>query len=306
MMKLVENKGIQFEEITHSYYCQGKELIGVTSLMGKHGLSADYSGVSQTILDNAAERGKAIHKMLEDYDNGETVLPGDFSKILKAYKELNLNIICSEYLVSDNETVASFIDKVEAVDENTVDLIDVKTTYKLHIEALEWQLGIYKYLFELQNPGIKVRKCWAVHAREDFAKKREINPVSEDRVKELIRCEKEGMIYLEDEPKSVMPQGFDDAKLLQLVTALDELEALNESAKVYAETSKMLMDELYNSMLNENIDEISLPDGRKFTLKRPYSKATFDTKKFKEKYPDLYKQYAGSSITKGNVTLSKK
>ena len=44
-----------------------KELVSVTTLLKKHGLTPDYSFVNEVVLSTKAERGKVIHKELENY-----------------------------------------------------------------------------------------------------------------------------------------------------------------------------------------------------------------------------------------------
>ena len=73
-MELNHNTSVFFEPLTHVYLLGDKELIGVTALMEKHGLGADYSGISQDVLEKAAAEGTAIHKEIEDYDNGLSIL----------------------------------------------------------------------------------------------------------------------------------------------------------------------------------------------------------------------------------------
>ena len=109
-MRLRKNKEVAFNEWLHVYTASdGHTLIGATELMKRHGLSPDYGGISKDVLEKAAARGTAIHQLLQDYDDGKAVIEDEN---LKAYKTLGLKVHCSEYLVSDNEIVATFIDKV--------------------------------------------------------------------------------------------------------------------------------------------------------------------------------------------------
>ena len=89
-MRLKVNKKVFFSDIVHCYLNdKGDELIGVTSLMKKHGLGADYSGIPQDVLERAAERGSRVHRLLEDYDNGKAV---EDCPILQSYKSLGLQV----------------------------------------------------------------------------------------------------------------------------------------------------------------------------------------------------------------------
>ena len=134
-------KRVFFEPTSHSYVLDGETLLmGVTSLMKKHGLSPDYSGIPEATLRKAAEEGTAIHKEIQDYENGISVLASD---LISEYKKLGLKFIASEYQVTDYETVASAIDGIyEGSKKKKVKLVDFKTTQKYHRRSLEWQLGI--------------------------------------------------------------------------------------------------------------------------------------------------------------------
>ena len=44
------NQEVYFDSITHTYLMGDKILQGVTTLMRKHGLSTDYSGIPDHIL----------------------------------------------------------------------------------------------------------------------------------------------------------------------------------------------------------------------------------------------------------------
>lgn len=305
-MKLKKLKSVIFDPISHTYLntMTGGILKGVTTLMKEHNLSADYSGIPQTVLNKAAERGTAIHKMLEDYDDGKSVVGGEFEAELKAYKNLGLKIVCSEYLVSDCSLVASSIDKVIDIGSETeVDLGDVKNTSSVHKEALEWQLGIYKYFFERMNPKIKVRKCWCLHVRDGKARQIEVSPVSEAEVKALLQCEADGQLYI------AMPKADADAnelmtkkELADLMEVVNKVSALEETLKQLKTIKDESFDRIYNYMIEKNLDEISYPGG-KFVLKKPYTTNRIDSTLLKKQKPELFELYSKTTTVKGSVTF---
>ena len=110
MIQLNQNTRVSFESITHSYLLDNEiYLMGVTSLMRKHGLSPNYDNIPPEVLQRAAERGSKVHQDIEDYCNGKEVV---MTPSLKAYISCGVKAIANEYLVSDNEIVASSIDIV--------------------------------------------------------------------------------------------------------------------------------------------------------------------------------------------------
>lgn len=302
-MRLRNNKKVSFDKLSHTYLCGDKVLIGVTSLMSKHGLSVNYSSIPQRVLQEAADRGTAIHNMLEDYDNGKSVANAKYVDELNAYRKLGLKVLKSEYLVSDNKMVASQIDKVLATDEeNMVDLGDVKTTSTLHKDALAWQLGIYKFLFELQNPKIKVRNCYGIHVRGDKAKMELVTPVSEKRVQALFDAEAEGCIYLDiPEAHTSALAILGDMELGLVEETESYLSQLEEQVKVLKAQLEESRKVIYDAMMEADLTKI---DGERgvYSLRKPTVRESFDSASFKKAYPDLYAQFIKTSEVKGSIS----
>ena len=154
-MELHHDDRVFFDPVSHSYTLDGEKLLmGVTELMRKHNLGADYSGIPEATLKKAAEEGTAIHRELQEYEKGEAVFA---SELVDEYKRLGLKFVEAEYPISNYESVASAIDMVyEGSAPDKAILVDIKTTSEYHRRPLEIQLGIYRTLFECMNPSIKV------------------------------------------------------------------------------------------------------------------------------------------------------
>lgn len=300
---LVNNNEVEFFELSHQYFIGGKELIGVTSLMKKHGLGANYDGIPEDVLKKAAERGTEIHKLLEAYDNGEVVAE---TPELKAYKKLGLDVMRSEYLISDNEMVASMIDKVLWADEpGMVDLGDVKTTSTLHKEALSWQLSIYAYLFERQNPGIKVRNLIGIHVRDGKAKTARAERKSDALIEELFQAEREGRIFSQDSdtPHALAVLSFDEVMALEQAETI--LAQIAEQKKNTEELIADIKDKLYCYMQDNNIDEITCGDGV-YKRKRESIRESIDTARLKKDLPEIAEKYTKTTSVKGSITFKTK
>ena len=311
-MKLVENTCVSFDEITHTYLMGDRWLTGVTSLMKKHGLSPDYSGIDEATLEHAASLGTAAHKQIEDYCDGKVV---EQTPLVKSFAKMNLDVVCCEYLVSDNGIVASSIDMVIKVGENMVDLVDIKRTSTVHKHALSWQLGIYRYLFEMQNPDVKVARCWCLPIQKgnkddilaDLCKPLvEISPVTKDEVETLLECESLGVLYgTVDTPKPITTGAlFMSAN--EGVTLADSIRCIAEyETRIKIEEAKIkdIKARLYDMMLERDVDECVF-DGLKIKLKRPYSRSVLDTKGLKADHPDIYADYIKDTETKGSITIT--
>ena len=313
-MELNKVTRVVFYPLTHSYILDGeKMLIGCTELMRKQNLSPNYTMVDQEVLDHAADLGTQAHKAIEAYCDG---LPIPETPLIKSFKKLGLDIIATEYLVSDFETVASSIDLVAKVDENTVDLIDMKRTSSVHKDALASQLGFYKVFFEAINPDIKVRKCYCLPIKkgnkDDILKDTcgklvEIEPMSKDTVDAILLCEKEGSIWTPD----ANPAEHEVANVVEVFLSIGLGESVALLANLQAQVKEvedsiaLAKESIYNEMLSKGIDNIEV-DGVSITLKRPYETTRVDSKALQTDFPDVYERVAKTSSVKGNITIKPK
>lgn len=294
-MRLRKNKEVAFNEWLHVYTASdGHTLIGVTELMKRHGLSPDYGGISKDVLEKAAARGTAIHQLLQDYDDGKTVIEDEN---LKAYKALGLKVHCSEYLVSDNEIVATFIDKV--LDDCS--LADVKSTSTVHRRPLEWQLSIGAYLFEMQNPGKKVPHLYCIHVRDGKAKLIEVSRIPNEAVERLLECERCGVVYSDNPVPADAALALEEQAVV-LAEQLDQIARLKLAIKETEQASAELQQRLYDYMTENNLDEMACELGT-FVRKAPYTKKALDSTRLKKEKPELYEQYLKESEVKGSITF---
>lgn len=307
-MKLTENNQIWFDATSHTYLLGDKILSGLTSLMAKHSLSPDYSNIPEKVLMAAAEKGTAIHKLLQEYDEGNALLNEPLIEEYRdAIHDAGLTHIASEYLVSDNEVVATFIDKVyDTGIPGVVDLADVKTTLKVHKRSLAWQLGANVVLFERQNPGIKVRNVFCISIDKDTRKLKglvPITPVSAEEVDALLLAEKEGRIYIDlyEEPSAELV--LTDEELTAYVTQQAEIARLKEQIKGIEETLKGLDARVRDYMLSAGIDKLE-GGGGIFTLKKAYERASIDTARLKKMQPGIYEQYKKVTVVAASLSYT--
>lgn len=303
-MELLNNDRVFFEPVSHTYLMGDNVLIGVTSLMEKHGLSPDYSGIPKAVLNKAAEEGTAIHKEIEDYDNGVSVLRTPLiEEYIATCQEHGLIFARNEYLVSDNELVASSIDGVYGP-ESAISLVDYKTTQKVHRRSLEWQLGIYKVLFERQT-SLKVEKCYCLHIDKKGRTIKglvPIEPVSEAEVDALLQAEREGRIYIDQHEEPSAELVLTDAELTAYVTQQNEIARLKEQIKGIEETLKGLDGRVKDYMIANGLDKLE-GGGGVFTLKKAYERTTIDTERFRKMQPGLFEQYSKKSIVQPSITF---
>lgn len=297
----LEQSGVLFDKESHQYFLNGKQLQGITGMLRKRLFPMEYAGIPQEILDNAARRGTDIHEACEAEDNG-TPIETEYTAEVEAYSKLKktkkLNHLASEYIVTDGYHFASAIDKVYKVGDDTVDLGDIKTTSTLNKEYVSWQLSIYAYFFETMNPQIKVRKLYALHIRNGKAKLTEVQRVPQDKVLDLLADEVfDAPIVIADKSLPAMPDEYASMQ-----------EEISEMIRYQADIERRIKE--LKAELLERMDAASATKWEggilTFTRKADSSRETFDTKRFKEDHPELYKQYTIITNTRGSVTINLK
>ena len=326
-LKLLPN--IWFDSLTHTYNVVGTErfLEGVTTLMKHQHLSADYGGINADVLAHAAARGTAVHKMLEEYDNtGQTITRRDiswenedgtvgtevldFSKELASYSELGLDVLESEYLVSDEMVCASSIDKVVLNEEGTIDLCDVKCTSRFHNDSVAWQLSIYACLFERMNPRRKVRNLYGLWFSKGKCHKILVNRYPSDVVTLLLLRERKRIVesikaghYVDGDFLQVWKPEIDDVAASIADDDVLGLEVKYFQAKYIADIFKKQLEakrnEMYDYMLSSGKKEVATSEGV-YQIKLPTMVTTVDVEKLKA--DGLYEQYSKQSERAGSIS----
>lgn len=282
---------VVFNEEHHTYHLDGVELSGITGILSKHLFPNKYDSVPRFVLEKAAERGSYIHGACELADS-LGVIPDceEAQNYLKLKEAHGLETIENEYLVSDNEYFASSIDVVF----KDLSLADIKTTYHFDKEYVSWQLSIYAYLFELQNPDLKANKLYGIWLRGDKAELIEVERKPSDVIKQLLDCEINGTLFNPPALKSDVP-----AKILEIQNYIIELDMMT---KDLTDKRKVLLDGIHKEMIKAGVDKWQT-DLISLTAKKATTRESFDTKALKEKYPDIYNQFTRQSTVKGSLLL---
>lgn len=295
-MKLIKSQVI-FNPDEHTYMLGDKELSGITSVISRQLFPDKYRDVPEDVLRKAAERGTMIHSICELVDDMGITHDSDEAQ---GYKELKddwgLRYECSEYLVSDNEHYASCIDKVYRENETDFTLGDIKTTYVLDKESVRWQLSIYAYFFELQNPGCNAVRLIGIWLRGKNHEIVEVERIPSEVVVNLLKCDSEGRQFVN--PYSISPVTLPD-EYRKMERTIQEIVS---QAKYWSDKKKEITDGVMMAMVEAG--EYSWKgDIISFTRKKDTIRKDFDKKAFEKDYPDLYNKYLKEIPVVGSVTL---
>lgn len=289
-MKLVISR-VDFNELDHTYLLDGKQLSGITSVLSRQLFKDKYKGISEEVLDLAKQRGHDVHHTIELGDSFE----GSSDPIYNIYRELlaesDLERMENEYLVSDNENYASCIDVVM----KDLSLADIKTTSRLDMDYISWQLSIYAYLFERQNPTLKANKLYAIwipNPRYGKPAIKEVTRISSEKVKELLDCDARGEQYVIDKaPAFMMPPNV-----------IEEIINIETQLKEFKEKSEMLKKGLLELMKDNNVETFKC-ETLQMIRKKSSVRTSFDSVGFKKDNPELYEKYVKSTNVAESLTF---
>lgn len=307
MSKLIQSP-VVFNELEHTYTLDGRELSGITSIIKRFVFPDMYSCVSQDVLNKAAERGSIVHKNIEMWANGilgKDAMP-QLQPFFDAVDESGILYNQAEYLVSDCDIVASCIDLVGVDTDGHIILADIKTTAVLNIEYLRWQLSIYAYLFEHQNPGVPVYGLRAIHIRDGKCRIVDIERLPDEYVLALLDAYRNDADHF-DNPLHVVPEDLNE--LLQAYADNEaELQLIEANKAPYDQRKKELAEAITNTMREKKLSKLESPIA-KVTISKDSERQTFDLKAFQESETytsnrDLYNAFIKKSTSKGRTTIT--
>jgi len=297
-MELVKSR-VEFNEVEHTYTLDGKQLRGITGILHEYICPGKYDGIPQATLAAAAARGHEIHSQCQMIIDGFGY--ANPAPEVKAFFDTPLvtSFIAAEYLVSDEQNFASSIDIVD----DDLNLYDIKTTSTLDKEYLSWQLSIYAYLFEKQNPTLKVKGLYGAHLRDGAAIIVPIERIDDAIVADLLSAAADGLPWanpLKEVGESLMQGAANDlARLADIETAIADIEA---KAKAYAAERDQLKDGLL-ALMQQNGVKTFETDRLKLSVREASTRTTLDSAAVKKDLPEVFEKYAKTSPVKASLTI---
>lgn len=302
-MKKVNLKAspVVFDKATHTYDLNGKELGGVTRIVGWL-FPETYKDIPQDVLERAAERGTLIHSKCQLADTMGIVDGDEAQAYVDLMKSTGLTAIANEYTVSDEKELASQIDVV--CEDGS--LIDIKATSAIHIPRVTVQLSIYAYLFERQNPDYKVNNLYVVWLpRKQYGTpcikllERIPNDVVEFIISEFLvgngyeaaraKYDAQGIDAGDGMPTSIQ------ASYRELIEVHKQIEALKARED---EIKALWLESMQQTGCKKTANDFIT-----ITRKEASKRVTVDAKKLKSDYPDVYFECIKETTTNESLLI---
>lgn len=178
---------LEYFDDTHTYLYDGLMLPSVTQILSVK-YKNDYASVPPAVLNNAAQRGTAVHKAIENfnvsgYDDGSEAVR-NFKFLQKQYGFEVLDSELPIVIFKDDMPIAcGRLDMTMLIDGQT-GIADIKTVSTLNKEKIAYQLNLYR-IGLMQSYGVDAQFLKIIHLRDGIRKVIDC-PVNEDMAWELI------------------------------------------------------------------------------------------------------------------------
>ena len=305
MQGRVRKMQVDFKEQGHVYYVDGEiASISVTELLRKHGLAPSYSGISEDVLESAAEKGKEVHKDLENVINVRNYKPTtkqgeEFAKWVKE----NVDCAVAEQPIGfkyNGMILAGTADLIGFTKDGALFIADHKNTLQFHREYVTWQVSLLDYFLEaftflrsgerLNGKFLNWRgatKFWCLKYNPKTGKltPKELTKIPKKEIEDLIEKEYNNLKYqrkelvAEEELKS------------RFVTAEEYLLKVEEEFKRATEAAKNVRAEMLALFEKQNIKSWESPNGQiKATYVEAQDRLSVDTTKLKKEFPQAFEK----------------
>lgn len=178
---------LEYFDETHTYLYDGLMLPSVSQILGAK-FRNEYASVPPAVLNNAAQRGTAVHKAIENYNNSGY---DDGSEAVRNFKFLQkqygFEVLDSELPIvifkNDMPIACGRLDMTMFID-GQIGIADIKTVSTLNKEKIAYQLNLYR-IGLMQSFVVDAQFLKIIHLRDGIRKVID-SPVNEDMTWKLI------------------------------------------------------------------------------------------------------------------------
>ena len=305
---------IEFEEKEHIYSVNGEIAgISVTELLAKHGLAPDYSGINKQKLRESAEKGKEVHKDLEDVLNIAAYKPKtEQGKHFAEWVKENLDCGVGEQKLAyeyKGLIIAGTADIMAISKNKTLIVADHKNTAKFHREYVSWQVSILDYFARklgrekingkiLGWKGAKEFYCFHYDPKTGEMTVHELEKVADEEIEKLIECEYNNEIY----QRAVLV--IDPELEQKYLLAEEKFMEFEKQGKELQKARDDLRAELLKLFEEQGIKSWESRDGKLLvTYVAPTEQLRVDSTKLKTKYPQVFTECQKLSKVKAQIRV---
>jgi len=287
--------GIIFDSINHRYFKDGNEKPSVSNIISWY-FNEDLSNIPPEILKAAQDRGTDIHLLVDNILSGEdfeTTYAYEYKSFETLKKKNKIKADTIEQIVYGFTPNGDYCGTLDLFDNKSKILYDIKTTYEKHIEKWTAQTNLYRYALEQSGKQVKAIKIIYL-PKENNTNKPEVidlEILSNSKVEEIVKC-----FYLKERPTQIVElESLPQERIKQLSLAFETIN------RIQSEIENMKA-QIKEEMEKRNIESFKC-DTFTITIKKEYTRTSFDSKKFKDDFPEIWEKYKKESVVKSSINI---
>lgn len=305
---------VEFTEKGHVYSIDGEiASISVTELLTKHGLSP-YNGIKSPKMQESAEKGKEVHKDLENILNVANYEPTtEQGKQFAEWVKNNLDCGVGEQMLgfeSNGLLIAGTADVMGIMKDGALLLADHKNTSQFHREYVSWQVSLLDYFARrlgdekingklLKWKGASKFMCFHYDPKDGTMSPKELTKIADTEIERLLDCELNGEIY--QRPNLVIDPELEQKYLIAEANFL----SLEKMCKQFQQTRDELREQIQKLFEEQNIKSWESHDGKLLVTYIPTTEQTrTDSAKLKKNYPQVFAECQKITTTKAHIRVT--
>lgn len=296
---------IIFDEIAHTYTDDrtGEQLPPVNHILNEV-YGSGYEYVRKEVLDAAANRGKDIHREVEQ--EIKSIMTSEVF-VKRKYPEtdalmdwfekndIDLRVVAAEKIVHVPGMFAGTADLITGPAKKA-QLWDYKTNKNKPTKKMiaHWQKQLSFYKYALDRMGYKVEKMTILHLSGTKCTPYELEYLGDQFVIDTLQAFKEGE-KIEEKPTVTALTQVNRRSIAKLEKTLKKIATLEKQIAPIRESIK-------EEMERRGIDSLKLGQVA-ITYIGPGKRKSFDTKRFKAENEGLYEQYVTETEVKSQIRI---
>lgn len=182
----INNHVVEFDEEDHTYICDGIIVPSVSTIL--KAFFNDYANVSRSVLEQAREKGTALHQAIEYYETiGQESDLQEFKNYLFLKKHFKFNVIsCELPIIYEENGKVLFAGQLDQIIEmnGKRGINDLKRVSSPNKDKIALQVNLYKLGYE-QSYHEKIDFLTFTHLREEKRKFNQL-PINETLTREIL------------------------------------------------------------------------------------------------------------------------
>lgn len=290
--------GIIFDAVHHRYFKDGDEKVSVGKIVNWY-LNIDLSNIPPEILKSAQDRGTEIHLLVDkilQQEDFETTYAYEYKSFEQLRKKHKIKADSIEGIVYAFTPNGEYCGTYDLYDSKSKILYDIKTSFDKHIEEWTYKCNLYRYALEQMKKPVKAIKIIYLPKETNFNKPEviDLEIIPNSKVEEIVKS-----YFTQTRPSQLVElASLPQERIKQLALAFETIRRIQAEIDVWKQSIK-------DEMEKRNLESFSC-DSFHISVRKEHIRTSFNSKKFKEDFPEIWEKYKVETKIKSSINIDYK